>query len=116
MKPGRPQRIVWGGGLLIVVIAGLAAYDIYRSYRATVANTTRELETQARIIAEQTSRTLQAVDVVLRNLGEQSRRGLLGAMSDRDLHAYLRDQAIGLVQVEGLVVVEASGRVRAVSA
>ena len=54
------------------MIVGLAAYDIYRSYRITVSNTSRELETQARIIAEQTSRTIQAVDVVLRNLQEQS--------------------------------------------
>ena len=115
MKLGRPQRIVWFGGLLILVIVGLAAYDIYRSYRITVSNTARELETQARIIAEQTSRTIQAVDVVLRNLQEQSRRGALATMTDRELHAYLRDQAIGLVQVDGLVVARPSGLVRATS-
>jgi len=115
MKLGRPQRIVWGGGLLILVIVGLAAYDIHRSYRSTVSNTARELETQARIIAEQTARTIQAVDVVLRNLQEQSHRGALATMSDRELHAYLRDQAIGLVQVDGLVVARPSGLVRATS-
>ena len=52
MKLDRPQRIAWSGGLLIAVILGLAGYDIYRSYRNTVATTAHELETQARIIAE----------------------------------------------------------------
>src|SRR5262245_57089372 len=115
MKPGRPQRIVWGGGLLIVVIAGLAAYDIYRGYREAIANAGRELDAQARLIAEQTARTLQAVDVVLRHIAEQDRRGTFSRLSAEDLHKYLREQTIGLVQVEGVGIIDPAGRPRVVS-
>jgi PAS domain S-box-containing protein len=36
-------------------------------------------------------------------------------MSPRELHTYLRDQAVGLVQISGLVLVDASGAPRALS-
>ena len=109
------KLLVWIGGLLIAAIVSLAGYDIYRSYQAVVRDTGRELDTQARIIAEQTARSLQAVDVVLRHLAEESRRGAFDGMSERELHGYLREQAIGLVQVQGLLLVEPSGSPRAVS-
>jgi hypothetical protein len=70
------RSVPWVGGLFIAVIAAMAAYDIVRSYQATISNTGHELDSQARVIAEQTARSVQAVDVVLR----QSR----GAVSQRD--------------------------------
>jgi PAS domain S-box-containing protein len=109
------RSVTWFGGLLISVIVALAGYDIVRSYQAAVANTGRELDSHARVIAEQTARSMQAVDVVLRNLVEQFRAGTLPALSRDDLHAYLKAQAAGLVQVDGLVYFEADGSVRAVS-
>ena len=104
-----PRRIAWIGGCFIAVVVALSAYDIYRSYNATVNDTGRELDTQARIIAEQTARSLQAVDVVLRHLEDQWRKGDLATLRGRELHEYLAKQAIGLVQIEGLVVVDAKG-------
>ena len=47
----------------------------------TVDNTGQELDAQARVIAEQTARSVQAVDVVLRHLAEQFRVGTLSALS-----------------------------------
>ena len=105
----RPRGIACFGGLLIAGILGLSGYDIYRGYRAAVDQTGRELDTQARIIAEQTARSLQAVDVVLRHLEAQWRRGPLARMNEEALHGYLREQAIGLVQVEGLLIVGPQG-------
>jgi PAS domain S-box-containing protein len=107
-----PRRIAWGGGLFIAAIVALSAYDVLRGHGAAVRDTGRELDTQARIIAEQTARSVQAVDVVLRHLEELSRQGTLGALRERELYEYLREQAIGLVQIEGLVVVDASGTSR----
>jgi hypothetical protein len=109
------RRIVWVGGLFIAAIVALAGYDIVDNYRAAVRNTGRELEAQARLVAEQTGRSLQAVDVVLRHLAQQHRRGAFDAMSPKELHGYLREQAVGLVQIEGLGIISADGDPRAVS-
>jgi PAS domain S-box-containing protein len=109
------RRFAWIGGLFIVVIAALAAYDIVRSYRATVEATQHELETESRVIAEQTARSLQAIDVVLRHLVAQLQTGALVDAKPEELHLYLKEQAVGLVQSNGLVVFNANGTVRAVS-
>lgn len=109
------RAVPWIGGIFIAAIVALAGYDIVDSYRATVANTGRDLDAQARIIAEQTARSLQAVDVVLRHLVQQHRQGAFDAMSPVELHTYLRDQAVGLVQISGLVLVHPSGAPRALS-
>jgi PAS domain S-box-containing protein len=109
------SRIAWAGGLLIAVIVALAAYDIVESYHTTVRNTGRELEAQARLLAEQTARSLQAVDVVLRHLAQQHRQGAFARMTTRDLQAYLREQAVGLVQVEGVGIIGPDGKPRALS-
>ena len=94
MKFSRWNRraVAWVGGLFIAAILGLAAYDIVQGYRRTLDNAGHELEGQARLIAEQTARSLQAVDVVLRHLAQQHRQGAFDGMKPRDLHNYLREQ------------------------
>src|SRR3954469_20247276 len=103
------------GGAFVAIIVALSGYDILRTYDATVETTGRELDTQSRIIAEQSARSLQAVDVVLRHLQEQWRQGALPPMASREMHDYLARQSIGLVQIEGLVLVDANGDSRASS-
>ncbi|WP_127996256.1 PAS domain-containing protein [Piscinibacter defluvii] len=112
-----PRRRLIGalGALVIVAIVLQAAYDIWRSREAAIAATLRELDAQARVLAEQTARTLQAADVVLRHLASLHRQGTLAAMDGDALHALLREQAIGLGQVAGLGVFDAQGRSRALS-
>ncbi|MGZ8993234.1 MAG: PAS domain-containing protein [Burkholderiaceae bacterium] len=109
------RSVPWIGAFLIAVIAALAATDIIRGYRVSVGETGRELETQARIIAEQTARSVQAVDVVLRHISVQFSQGALSRSSDEELHNYLREQAVGLVQADGLAMHNADGSVRAIS-
>jgi PAS domain S-box-containing protein len=104
-----PRTMGCIGGAFVAIIVGLSGYDIVRTYNATVENTGRELDTQARIIAEQTARSLQAVDVVLRHLQDQWKKGDLPPLSSREMHEYLARQGIGLVQIEGLVVVDSNG-------
>jgi PAS domain S-box-containing protein len=103
------------GGLFIVAISALAAYDIYRNYHAAAAETARELDTHARVLAEQTARSLQAIDLVLRHIAEQRRQGPLGVQQQGDLHAYLKNQAVGVVQSEGLLLFDANGKLVASS-
>jgi len=105
----------WLGGLFIAVIVGMAAYDTLRSHRAALGEIGRELDAQARVIAEQTARTLQTVDLVSRHVAEALRTGKLDRLDERALHDYLHDQAVGLVQIEGLALIDASGRLVASS-
>ena len=109
------RSIPWIGGVFIAAITALAAYDIVRSHGADAIDTARELDTHSRIIAEQTARSLQAVDLVLRHIAAQRRSGALKDLRPSELHAYLKDQAIGLVQSEGLLWFDANGRLLASS-
>jgi PAS domain S-box-containing protein len=109
------RRIAWAGGFLIAVIVALAAYDIVESHQTTLRNAGHGLEAQARVLAEQTARSFQAVDVVLRHLARQHQQGAFDAMSDRELYLYLREQAVGLVQIEGLGIFRPDGAPRALS-
>jgi PAS domain-containing protein len=109
------RRVAWIGGLLIAIIVAMAAFDIVRSYRVAIEETGRELETQARIIAEQTARSVQAVDIVLRHIADEFRRGRLTKLSPAELHAYLNEQAVGLVQIDGFAMHDARGDALAIS-
>jgi PAS domain S-box-containing protein len=109
------RRIAWIGGALITVIVAFAAYDLGRSYRQAVADTRRELDSQSRVIAEQTARSVQAVDVMLRQVAAEYKRGRLTRLTADELHVYLRDIAVGLNQVDGLGVFDAAGEQVAVS-
>ncbi|GMV57723.1 MAG: hypothetical protein AMXMBFR72_08370 [Betaproteobacteria bacterium] len=109
------RSVPWIGTLFIGVIVAMAASDILRGYRMTVEDTGRQLETQARIIAEQTARSLQAVDVVLRHIASEFKRGRLARLRPEELHAYLNEQAVGLVQIEGLALHDAKGDALAMS-
>ena len=108
-------RSQWIGGLFIAAIAAFAGFDIYRGYQAAVGETSRELDTQARVLAEQTARSLQTIDLVLRHIVETHDSGALAGKNPLELHAYLKDQAVGLSQVEGLTLIDSAGQVRATS-
>jgi len=119
-KAGDPwwpwRNIALAGSLFVLAITALSVYDIVRSYHESVAETGRDLQSQARVIAEQAASSLQAVDGVLRQISEDSRRGAPGRMSPADLHAYLKNQALGLVQADALSLFDADGRLVASSA
>ena len=101
LKPrGRSwHRIPWFGGLFIAAIVALAVWDVVRGYRAAADDTDRELETQARVIAEQTARSVQAVDVVLRHVAAEYKRGRLARLSPDELHQ-LPARAIGRLEAD----------------
>jgi PAS domain S-box-containing protein len=110
-----PRLIASLGALFLVAMLGQAGYDIYRQYGATTRNAQKELEAQARVIAEQTARSVQAMDLVLRHIAEQFRHGALGNASRDELHRFLKGQSIGLVQADGLAFFDAGGAVAAAS-
>ena len=90
-------------------------WDVVRGYRAAADDTDRELETQARVIAEQTARSVQAVDVVLRHVAAEYKRGRLARLSPDELHHYLRELSVGLKQIDGFGLYDADGNAVALS-
>ena len=115
VKPRYRYRIPWFGGLFIAAIAALAIWDVVRGYGAAADDTDRELETQARVIAEQTARSIQAVDVVLRHVAAEYKRGRLARLSPDELHHYLRELSVGLKQIDGFGLYDADGNAVALS-
>jgi PAS domain S-box-containing protein len=107
--------LLWAGGLFITVVVCFAGYDIWHGYHAAVAATSRDLEARALVIGEQTARSVQAIDVVLRHLARQQRQGAFKGLDEAQLHALLRDQAVGLVQADGIALHDAAGHARALS-
>ncbi|MBL0390228.1 PAS domain-containing protein [Ramlibacter monticola] len=93
----------------------MAVWDVVRGYHVAAEDANRELETQARVIAEQTARTLQAVDVVLRHVAAEYKRGRLARLSTDDLHHYLRELSVGLKQIDGFGLYDADGHAVALS-
>ena len=109
------HRIPWFGGVFIAAIVALAVWDVVRGYRAAADDTDRELETQARVIVEQTARSVQAVDVVLRHVATEYKRGRLARLSPDELHHYLRELSVGLKQIDGFGLYDADGNAVALS-
>jgi PAS domain S-box-containing protein len=101
----------WIGGAFIAIIVAFAAHDIWRSYHAAIAETGKVLESQAKIIAEQTARSVQALDVVLRHLADQHRAGAFKGLTPDQIHATLKKQATPLVQADGLAWIDVEGTV-----
>jgi len=110
------RNIALAGSLFIGAITALSVYEIVRSYHEAVAEAGRDLQTQGRVLAEQAARSLQAVDVVLRRVAEDSRSGALRRLSPADRHAYLKNQSLGLVQTDAVSLFDAEGRLVSSSA
>jgi PAS domain S-box-containing protein len=111
----RPRWVLgWLGAVFIAAMTAHAAYDIHRHRGEVIDGVQRDLEAQARVIAEQTARSVQAIDLVLGHLATTI--GEAGATAERDrMHRLLKVQAAGLVQVEGLALFDASGAIHAAS-
>ncbi len=103
------RNVTWVGAVLIFAIVALSAWGIVRSYRAAVEENGRLLESGARIIAEQTARSVQATDIALLNLAAEWQRGDLGKLDGHALHLLLRGKAGDLVQSSGLALHDAEG-------
>jgi PAS domain S-box-containing protein len=101
---GARRRVAGVGTLLIATFVTIAGLDVWRGRELAIDDGARELETQARIIGEQTARSVHAVDIVLRNVADEFQRGRLATMDAGQLAAFLHNQTIGLVQIDGLSI------------
>lgn len=105
------RLIIAGGVLLIAAFAGSAAYDGWRLHQQIMSANERELGNLANALAAQGARSLQAVNVLLRDTATWYQ--LSGAqLPPEAIEAALASRTVGVSQVSVLTVVDASGRQR----
>ncbi|MBV9561014.1 MAG: response regulator [Bradyrhizobium sp.] len=99
--------------LMLVVAAGLSIVNLHeRVEKGAKAN----LAQLSMVLAEETSRSFQAIDLVLRNAidhlaGERLERASAEAMiASRPMHEYLREKMAILPQVGNIIFIDAEGK------
>jgi len=100
--------IVVLGVLVILAFAGSSGYDAWRSYRRSIAATQREIGNEASALAEQTSWTIQAVDLLLLDTARWYRVASADLPSER-LDQALSIRAAAVPQVRRIAVIDAQG-------
>jgi len=105
------QRIIAAGVILVAAFAGSAVYDGWRLHQQIMLANEREIGNLAKALAEQGARTLQAVDVLLRDTGEWWETTGRDLRSDAVASA-LASRVVGVSQVSVLTVVDAQGMQR----
>lgn len=125
VRPAEPVRhsINWAAklwliyALLILLTFGIGPAVIWHLRKSAFATAELELTNVGIVLAEQTSRTIQSVDLVLRNV--QSRASELGLHSKEQFHLQLADENTrqflaglqhNLPQAEAIALVDADGR------
>src|SRR5215470_972711 len=95
------------GVLAIVVSLAIVAYTQWRSYRFALEDNSRELTNDARILAAQAEGTLNAVDVLLREVVDGHLRG--ANATARDVDELLTARAQALPQLLSLAITDGQG-------
>ena len=105
------QRIIAAGVVLVAALAGSAIHESWRLHEQVMRATERELGNLAKALAEQGSRNLQSVNLLLRDTGEWWESTGRGLPPDAIADA-LSARVVGVSQVSILTVVDAQGRQR----
>jgi PAS domain S-box-containing protein len=96
------------GVVAIVANATAAAYDSWRSHLQAVADTSRELENTAHIVAAQTAESLRTMDVLLRDTAEWYARSGAATVPNA-VDAALASRAQGLPQLLRMTISDVHG-------
>jgi PAS domain S-box-containing protein len=105
------RRIVAAGVLLIAACIGSAGYDGWRLHQQIMLANERELGNLAKALAEQSLRSMQAVDVVLRDTASWY-GAASGDFGPGEVSPGLASRTVGVPQVSVLTVVDAHGMQR----
>jgi len=98
------------GALLFVAALGLSAlYELDRSQREAQQRAAHEIDTLARVFAEQTRRSLQTVDIMLRAVAEAHRDRTLPPLDSLEMHQELAAQRDQFSDVAAIFIVDSRG-------
>ena len=95
--------------LVVLAIGAFQVYDVVRRHQIVIETAERDLTSLVRVLAEQTSGAVQAVEVTVRDMAAD---GVTALSPDRQsIRQRLRDRIAGVAQVEELLVIAANGSV-----
>jgi signal transduction histidine kinase len=95
--------------LLVFCIIGLLAFELWRSYTMTRQNAERSVQNLTHVIAEQTARTIQSVDLSLQSIVHDLEHNPALADNDAGFRADLLRRLAALPYVRALFVIEPDG-------
>jgi signal transduction histidine kinase/CheY-like chemotaxis protein len=103
------SALVVGAVLFILALAVSADYELDRSRMEVEQRAAREIDALARVFAEQTRRSLQTVDIMLRATAVAYRDGTLPPLDSRQMHEQLAAQRDQVPDVTALFITDAQG-------
>ncbi len=97
---------------LAIVIVASTALILGELRSRQIADAEREVANLSRILAEQTARTLQSVDLILKSAIERVREGQTRPrlMEEATVRALMRARITGVPQIRALFILDAQGR------
>ena len=115
---GRQTWLVIGAGglaaLLILAVTGLIAT---RRYNVELGDAARELRTLDLVLAAETTRSFQSVELVLDNVADQvaaegavTSQAVVDRMSTEAVHQALKARVAGVPQLDAVTIISASGK------
>ncbi len=111
-----PLATMIAAATLVVVMVCAAAATVWNMHEQTDRDARATLGKLAMVIAEQTSRSIQSVDLVLGEVvaritagGVNTADALRTGMADKAAHDFLAERAQYLLQIGNLIVIDADG-------
>ena len=110
------KALIWGGGLLVVLVIGTTVYGRYQEYLQRLAQASAAAQTETRMLAAHAEQTLTAVDVVLRSVvdfaqaqGVRSSPELEEKLAVAGVHELLRLRQSDVAQISVISLVATNG-------
>jgi hypothetical protein len=118
----RSRRLVRAATALMVGLVLAGGIAIWLLRQGAIADTEDDNHRLGVVLAEQTARTLQAVDLVLQDVAEKIVNGgvhdlasLHDKFGDREMHEALEKRLVNLPQTEAFTIVDSAGHLANVS-
>jgi signal transduction histidine kinase/ActR/RegA family two-component response regulator len=103
------STLLVGALLFVVALAASALYELDRSKREAQERAAQEIDALARVFAEQTRRSLQTVDIMLRSVAESYRDRTLPPLDSREMHQELAARRDQFSDVAAIFITDSQG-------
>ena len=111
VQPPKFTAALLGVALVFVVaLVASALYELNRSQREAQERAASEIDALARVFAEQTRRSLQTVDIMLRSVADAHHDGTLPPLDSQAMHHELATQRDQFSDVAAVFVTDGQGR------
>ncbi len=116
-RPPAPRRILVAGALVIVFLLAASGLTIWQMRQHDIAEAKRELTTLDILLAEESERATQSVDLILTSLrdamlaeGVSGPGALARTQSGVRTYDLLRSRLAGVPQLDAITVIDATGK------